>query len=491
MRERNKAVAGAAGIVLGLMVLFTGTVLDRNTGLESVSLMVLLLAVAGAVQVIVRLRSDLLLGAAMSLSLFLPYVNVSGLEIRASTLIPTFLLVCGLLVTARTHGLHTAVFRDATVRWMVAYVGVVIVSTVVNLGRLGPDSLPFLALWLVSHVFFLFYVLYRPRLTMERQLQVAEQMLNVLVLAASIALTLGVIEYFRPDAVEDFFAPARRVGLWGARGALAGWLIPLRRTGSIIGSPNAFGALLAVGALVALGRHRDRTLADWVVGLTLAVGVVLLSTSRGATMGFLAGVSTYVLTSRHRWWAVPLLAAAVGIGALMPATVEFIGSGYVSDEAVVGRSLPAAAERFLVWSHSLQGGLSPLSWIVGGGPVNTVFVVRTGLRGGHNLLVTNLAFFGLLGVTCVLALCREVVRATYQLRADSRTRVLARVTLAVFVALFAHSMVDDMLFHNTSIMLVLFPLLAMVVRARQLLEREAEGHLAERVDHHHAGSVLS
>lgn len=475
MAERRTSLAVVVGVAASLAVLVTGAFLSGGGALDPIRLVVLLVAVAGALVVLVRLRDDLLLGMAISLSLFLPYVNVSGVDVRISTFLPTAFLLAGIVATARDLGVNTRAFRDAFVRWMVAYVSVVVVSTVVNLGRLSPDSLPFVVLWLTSHVFFLVYVAYRPRTTLARQLHLGRQIQDVMVLAAFVALVLGMVEYFNPAAVQELFAPSRRVGLWGARGALAEWLVPLRRTGSVIGSPNAFGAMLAVGALVALGPGRRGH--PWRVagGLVLAAGVVLLSTSRGATMGFLAGVSTYVATSRYRWWAVPLLAAAVGVGALMPATVEFIGGGYAPEEAVVGRSLPAAAERYFVWQRALGVGLSPVAWVVGNGPVNEPFVFRTGLRGGHNLLVTSFAFFGLLGVVVVAALCREVVRATYRLRRDPRTRPLARATFAVFVALATHSLVDDILFHNTSIMLLVFPLLAMVVRVRQLVDAEGPG----------------
>lgn len=468
-------MAVVGGVVAGIAVLVSGVFMGRSVGLDTPRVLVLLVAMAGALQVMVRLREDLLLGAAMALSLFLPYVTVSGTEVRPSMFLPTFLVLVGILATTREYGLNTAIFGAPFVRWMIVYVLVVLVSTGVNVGRLSPESLPFLVLWLFSHVFFLVYVVYRPRLSLERQLALARQFQDILVLAAVLGLTLGIMEYFRPNAVQDLFAPSRRVGFWGARGALAGWLIPLRRTGSIIGSPNAFGALLAMGALVAVGRQRGRRAVNLVTGLVLAVGIVALSTSRGATMGFLAGAATYVVTSRYRWWAVPLLAAAVAIGGLMPATVEFIGSGYAPEEAVVGRSLPAAAERILVWQRALSVGLSPLAWVVGNGPVNESFVVRTGLRGGHNLLVTNLAFFGVLGLVSVLALCRHVVLITFRLREDSRTRPLARATFAVFVGLLVHSLVDDMLFHNTSIMLMIFPLLAMLVRVHQQVEGERRG----------------
>ena len=56
---------------------------------------------------------------------------------------------------------------------------------------------------------------------------------DALVMVAVLGLIFGAVEYLNPDAVQALFAPEARVEYWGERGALAGWLIPLRRTGSI------------------------------------------------------------------------------------------------------------------------------------------------------------------------------------------------------------------------------------------------------------------
>lgn len=486
MRDRRWNVVGVAAMFLGVVVLFTGTFLSPSPGLTGLRVVVLLLAMAGAIQVMLRMRDDVLLGAAMALAFFLPYATVSGVEFRAATLLPTFLLIGGVIVTASTYGLNQRAFRIPLVRWMLAYIAVGCASFLSNLGRLSPESIPFLAVWLVAQLFFLTYVLYRPRTDLQRRLTVGRQYLDVLVVSAGLALVLGIIEYLRPEAVQAFFAPASRISTWGSRGALAGWLIPLRRTGSIIGSPNAFGALLALGALAALGRNppalRRR---DVITAAILSAGVVLLATSRGATVGLLAGASVYVLTSPKRLWAIPLLASAIVIGGLMPASIEFIGGGYVPEGAVLGRSVPAVAERLYVWQRSLAGGFTPLSWVLGSGPINAPFLARTALRGGHNLVVTNLEFFGVAGLLSVVMLCRATVRIAMQLLEDPGTRWLGRAGLSAFTALLVHSFVDDILFYNTSIMLAFFPLLAAMVRARQAMRersrsaQEPEETLAE------------
>lgn len=489
MSERPSAIVGALATGTGLMVLSTGIFLSPHAGLDPVEVAVLLLSTAGAMQVVLRLRGDLALGAAMALAFFLPYAVVAGTEIRVSGIVPVLLMVAALVLTVHASGIDRGIVREPFVRWMTAYIVVVCLSTSLNAGRLTPQSAPFLIAWLLIQVFFLAYVFYRPHMTIEAQLSIARRYLDVLVAVAVIAVALGVVEYLRPGAVQSFFAPQARVERWGERGALSGWIIPLKRTGSLVGSPNAFGALITMGFLVLVGGGQRRSVRRAVLAVLLAAGVVGLSTSRGATVGLLSGVAVYAMTSKRRIWAVPLLAGALMIGAFMPVTAEFIGRGYVPKNAELARSIPSAAERLFLWQRALSGGRDPLRWLIGGGPINEPFVHRTALRGGHDLLVTNLAFFGLVGLTCVVALCREVLRALGALYRDRRTRELSRIGLALFVALLAHSLVDDMLFYNTAVMLAFFPLLAMLIRLRRLLAGEREVHSPDAYEraHGHAG----
>lgn len=192
-------------------------------------------------------------------------------------------------------------------------------------------------------------------------------------------------------------------------------------------------------------------------------------------MGVLSGIAVFALTSRHRWWAVPLLIGVVVAATSMPSSVEFISSGYVPAGAEVARGVPAAAERLFVWQRSLEGSEGLQSFLIGSGPINRAFLARTGLRGAHNLLITNFVFFGVAGVICVLGLCAELLRVIRRLWGDAETRSVARTMLCVLTALLVHSLVDDILFYNTAVMLIVFPFLALLLR----LDRAGESRPSE------------
>ncbi len=236
-------------------------------------------------------------------------------------------------------------------------------------------------------------------------------------------------------------------------------------TGRIVGTfsqPNELGVfsalLLPIAVSQILALRGVRQLVAGAAALAIAAAL-LLSLSRGAWLGGLAGIVVLVCLAPGRRRAVALVTSAVVAGALFillapPATVEVIGQRVAS---LTSDSVNPYDERDEIYAEAgRQIADSPL---VGHGPGAFPTVARGLTPDGydldaehaHSLVLVVATEYGMIGVASLLALVAGVVWLLHRRvwrrleHAGGEGRELAIVTTGLFaglVAVVAHGVID-------------------------------------------------
>jgi O-antigen ligase len=287
--------------------------------------------------------------------------------------------------------------------------------------------------------------------------------------------------------------------------------------------PNPFGAFMAwcaalgVGAVLGAlsgwlqqGRPRPglRTLLWWAflaATTALALGGLLASWSRGAWLGFGAGMVVLVaFLPRRRVAGLLLFIAALGAAAtawqlgLLPASVTERLTGFVTDAPGALSTLTsvevrgvdvtdanfAVVERLAHWQAALSMARQEPRLGVGFGnyeaayPAYALLNWPAPLGHAHNYYLNLLAEVGFAGLAAYLLLWVAIFAATLRaLRQPWPDRGVILGLLAVWVALSVHHLLDKLYVNN--LYLHLGAMLGILVRLSLVRQRPEAGHVVE------------
>lgn len=292
-----------------------------------------------------------------------------------------------------------------------------------------------------------------------------------------------------------------------SQGLIGIWQFGLRGTGpehfEILGGfyraygtfeqPNPFGgymgftATLAVGVFVGLvlekwtkrktaGSYWQLLTGDWLwtgfVGLCAGVMVLalVLSWSRGAWLGFAAGMGVLVLFLPKRWWLGPALALLAGglfFGALqadlLPASVNARLVGFVDDVRFgdvrgvdINDANYSVLERLAHWQSAIDMA-NDRPWLgVGFGNYEPAYADYAlinwpyPLGHAHNYYLNILAETGVIGLIAYLVFWGAVLGMSVRLirQTDWPMRGVVLGLLAAWVTLSAHHLLDKLYVNN-------------------------------------------
>jgi O-antigen ligase len=293
------------------------------------------------------------------------------------------------------------------------------------------------------------------------------------------------------------------VGIWqfGPRGTGPEHFLVLGRFYRAYGTfeqPNPFGGYMNLTALLALGalwgllmaqvKRRDES-CDWptilspsmpwlfALGLVAVAGSLALvfSWSRGAWLGFIAGLAVLVLFSARRWW-VGLGLLSLGAVVLGGGLVGGVAAGFGPAQSVTDRLLGfrddftfgdvrgvdindanyAVLERLAHWQAALDMARDDLWSGVGFGnyeaayPRYALINWPAALGHAHNYYLNLLAEVGVTGLLAYLLLWGVIVVQTIWVmsRLPWPDRGIALGLLAAWVALAVHHLVDKLYVNN-------------------------------------------
>jgi len=292
------------------------------------------------------------------------------------------------------------------------------------------------------------------------------------------------------------------VGIWqfGLRGDGPEHFLVLERYYRAYGTfeqPNPYGGFMNLNALLALGILMA-LFSDWLLGMMgrrpagadslrsgwgmllffSAIGVaafasilgLIFSWSRGAWMGFLAGLaSMVVLWPRRTRYGLASLGVAGLLGlamwqvGLVPTTVESRISSFTSDLTLgdvrgvdINDANYAVLERVAHWQAALDMARDHLWLGVGFGnygaayPNYALLNWPDALGHAHNYYLNLFAELGLLGLIAYLIAWMTIFWQTYRVLRRERTAVrgIALGLMGIWVALSVHHLVDKLYVNN-------------------------------------------
>ena len=303
------------------------------------------------------------------------------------------------------------------------------------------------------------------------------------------------------DGVIATGVPVVLIGYWQAGGWLVGWqevtsagigvpFIPVR-PGSLIGNPNALGTFLVVliplllSCWVQARRWPGRV--GWGVYALLSVGMLLLTLSRGAWLGFGAALALWLVAALwirgllswaglRRWW---MARGRVGRGALIGLAVAVLAAGVVIAPVLFGAvNQPSRtfSTREAIWGAALDAfARQPLT---GAGPFTfgrTLLAHQstpplTPHSHAHNLVLQVAAELGLPGMAALafgLGLAGIGLWRRFGRLQTSAARLELAACIAALVGFGVHHLLD------TTMMMPSITLLALLILAAALVEPES------------------
>lgn len=277
----------------------------------------------------------------------------------------------------------------------------------------------------------------------------AYEMLLILVTVASVA---RIARWTGARLLIHRFWDALAVALGGmALMGLASWGGGGERLAVLGGGPNVFGRSMAVLLMISLsailsGRSK-RWL--WILGATLGAVLALLSGSRGAIVGTMAGTATLVYAKR-----LPIgRFVKIGIGLVVFAwfVVTFTDAGQ--------QALTSFEERFLVLTLEERHDAGRMdiyvyAWNMGlDAPLIGQGLAAFAVSGfhvyPHNIVLEAFCEGGLVGVALLLAVLVPTLRRVFEPEADAFAR-----DLAVFLVLLMSSAFTGDFYDSRGVMLV-------------------------------------
>lgn len=402
--------------------------------------------------------------------LLFPYLpEVAGRPVRFSILALPFiaLLLFGRIsLSAPLSALSRATIRHPVVLLIVLYLAWQVICSLVNQSALTTATASYFAHWIVIPILVPLLVLRVSQLPFHRITETALELVRWLPLIALISVGIGVLEIVNPEAVRPLYSPRGGDELWGLRGGDRETLLGLAftRVGSIIGAPNAYGCFLGVSAVLAFWRFRsDNQYSSLMVAGVLLGSIWLLPNSRGAMLASLVAIAFSLVQVKY------LLAIVCG-GTVALLVNDGLHRVIISQLATFDAdAIAPLAERLSFWLQTLDHiRANPTHLVFGFGTSNRFFIETLGVQAAHNVVITNLHWYGVPGVALLLGSALAVARMFRRIAAQFR--VFGGLPYAFSVVLI-HSLIDDMYLFNTSVMAILVPLLSVFVCLDLILKK--------------------
>ncbi|GEM_PF-3283938 len=453
--------------------------------LDATNVTVFIFIGLGGLIIFYFLRRDPILALYYWVVLLWPYIfDFDDHPIRTSYMVvPLLGFLIFLTLIKRPDGIR--VYKNQILLMTILYTLVIFTSSILNMNYITGASYSFIILWSCGVLFFLMYSAHVNYFSEDKLLHVGENIFRVILAIAVISVAIGVLEYSLPDTIHSLYSPSGGEELWGSRESMRDWLININRVGSIIGGPNSFAAFLNIAAIISLSYaliHKKYYFL--LLFLFFLLSSLLLSTSRG---GILSLVLTALLMSlylrKHLFLLCLLTISLIGIW-IFPSSTNILQAGFVAASIDPSTTLPAAAERKFFITESLRTlAANPIHFPFGYGPSNNLMLLGIGAQGAHNIIFTNLHFYGFAGLILILLITGSLFRCLlYLSKRALRLRFFALTSLFIFLNLVIHSFVDDVFYLRNPIMWIVFPLIAVIVN---LMIKESSYEKKNRIHNNH------
>jgi lipid-A-disaccharide synthase-like uncharacterized protein len=254
-----------------------------------------------------------------------------------------------------------------------------------------------------------------------------------------------------------------------------------RRVIGTAGNPNSWGFCLSVIGLLVMARIVFSRHLIWLPHLVLVAMSILLTGSRTATIGFLAGAAVMLGVGVLRGQAKGAAIVAATIAMLTIPVVFWIYTQEVAEGAdrFSTRQMGSLMARFEVWTETIKEYSNDL--LIGRGPNKAArrlgFANASSYHVRDNIFISVFAQFGLLGISLLIALFwvqwRKLWRLTTSGNPDYQFWTFGMI--GGFVSWCLFNLMADAFFalHPTHLFLALYGLTLAVGKASRVPERRA------------------
>jgi len=471
-------------VLLAIVVAILTSLLISSIALHSVQVLLIFLIGLGGLIIFYYLRKDLILAIYYWVILLWPYFGftIAHRPVKASYLvIPVLCFVILTSIFVRNiiaRNIRPKVYSHPIFTLSLLYTMIILMSSFLNLRYVTPATYSFLALWLLGFAFFTLYLGYISTFDDKNVISLAENTLNVLVWIGLIAVIVAVLEYWWPVEIHEFYNPRVGEGSWGNRGGIE-WFINLKRSGSIIGAPNAFGMFLMVTSIIAWYKWKfgKNPLLLGIIPIYFA-GIFLFSNARQAIVGF--GLIFILIFLHERKYIHALLFGVVCASVFMMAkpfmsALMTAGKHYIDNPYDIGPDIPILGERISIWAAVLYTLIvSPVHLLSGYGVSNDVMLSGITKQTAHNIFLTAFHFSGIPGLVLLTMIIISLLRRTKRLLAYSIAKPFLRPFYFIIIAMLLSSLVDSIFFFNPLITWVMFPLIACLIKVDSLAKQETK-----------------
>ncbi len=437
------------------------------------------LIAAGLVGIFVILRHSVILAFFLASFTLLPYVPLGGGTVRSGYLVAVMTCYSLLLIVMYYNSPSKSLRLAPIPMSLILFTLWAYCASALNACLVTRNSLTFLVIWSVILVFFVLAVNVYSRRSARAVEKIGTALLRSIVFCGVLSIVFAIVEQVSPAGVHKLFS-ARIVGenIWGGRNVvIAGFSI--KRVGSFIGSPNAFGAFLIMpmmGSLVLGGRGRYK-LGYLTLTLCFLGAQLLLSNSRGALLGFLGAACVFLWREGNR--IVLGILVLVGVALItVGGGGEMVNTAYIPSAAADALGVDSPVPAFLVerayfWKFTLAAAAADIFHLLMGYGVSNQFLAQSVEKtGAHSIIFSSLHFYGVPGLLLVLNVLNKGEQG---LRPSARRNGNSPVSETAWYSgagLLVHSLFDDVLLSNAAVMGIYFLLLVPAVAGTEAAKRQ-------------------
>jgi len=281
-----------------------------------------------------------------------------------------------------------------------------------------------------------------------------------------ISSIIAILEYYYPEIVRTFYNPELKEKILTRSNTE--WFMDIRRTGSILGTPNSFGMFLIFCSIIAWYNWIYRKNLFFLLLIPIYFFTIFFySNSRSALIIFF--IITLIILFRYRKYLLIFFLMYLSIFSFIFVKSKIIsfflsGKKYIANPLEIGQNIAGLGERISLWIASLYTLIQkPIHFLYGYGSSNDLMVFIIGKQHAHNIIISVLQFYGIFGLVCLFFFIKFLFKMIKDL-SILKGFIFPKAFYLILVAMLIHSFVGGIFIFNPHMNCILYPLIAFIIR---------------------------
>lgn len=440
-----------------------------------INIIILFIIIFGLLISLYFLRNDFILAFFMWAVLLVPYIiRTESFNIRGSYIIIPIILAYLIYKLFGYRKLYA--INNKFIIVLLFYLFIMTISVIFNEEYLLKSSYTSYALFFIISLFYLLYSEHSIRIGRTKLIDLGNKVFYVLIWFALVAIVVGLLEIIYPEEIKYYYSP--EIDIFLVRQMRDDFIFSkLYRSNSIIGSPNALGSFLLIGAISSLSYSFVYKKPTYVLlSIIFILSIALLSLSRGALVACIFAIIMMLIYFKKYIILTLTLLLSISIYYVIPNIMSIFFKKhdiYYGVQYITGIS--ALDERLFFWLEGIRTIFDkPEHILYGYGPSNIVLLNTINVKTGHNILISAVHYYGILGLLLLFIMICLILYYQYKLvknNHDSISNYYVVTLLFVTIGLLVHSLFDNVLFFDNIITYIYFPLISICINDYDLATR--------------------